>query len=177
MRDKKEIRKEIKMRKRQFSEIQLKELSLTIINKLLQHPRIKNAKTILMYYSLPDEVYTHNAITKLIDEGKTILLPVVLDNYRMELHKYTGSEDMHNGAFNIKEPSGEKYTAFEKIDVAVIPAVAYDSTGNRVGRGKGYYDRFLNNIPNTYKIGICFDFQKFSEIQTDTNDIPVDEVI
>ncbi len=177
MREKSQIRNEIKIRKRQFTESQLKELSLAIIDKLLKHPKIKNARTILMYYSLPDEVYTHTAIMQLANEGKEILLPAVINNFEMVLRKYTPNEDMQDGAFNIKEPMGEEYTEMDKIDVAVIPAIAYDSTKNRIGRGKGYYDRFLKKNPKIYKIGICFDFQKFVQLPTDSNDIPVDEVI
>ena len=114
---------------------------------------------------------------QLANEGKEILLPAVINNFEMVLRKYTPNEDMQDGAFNIKEPMGEEYTEMDKIDVAVIPAIAYDSTKNRIGRGKGYYDRFLKKNPKIYKIGICFDFQKFVQLPTDSNDIPVDEVI
>lgn len=172
-----EIRQQIKKRKRQFTENQLRELSLAIIDRLLRHPRIKSAKRILMYYSLPDEVYTHEAIIQLANKGKEVFLPVVLDNFEMELHKFSRKENMSEGAFNIMEPTGHKYTDFDKIDVAVIPAIAYDEKNNRLGRGKGYYDRFLAKIPLAYKIGVCFDFQRITNLPVDKNDIPVDEVI
>lgn len=174
---KEEIRQQIKRRKRQLTEEQLRELSLAIIDRLLGHPRIKKAKRILMYYSLADEVYTHEAIIQLVNEGKEVFLPVVLDNFEMELHKFSRKDNMSEGAFNIMEPIGHKYTDFDSIDVAVIPAIAYDEKNNRLGRGKGYYDRFLAKIPLAYKIGICFDFQKITDIPADNNDVPVDEVI
>ena len=174
---KEEIRQQIKRRKRQFTEEQLRELSLAIIDRLLDHPRIKKAKRILMYYSLPDEVYTHEAIIQLVNEGKEVFLPVVLDNFEMELHKFSRKDNMSEGAFNIMEPIGHKYTNFDSIDVAVIPAIAYDEKNNRLGRGKGYYDRFLAKIPLAYKTGICFDFQKITDMPVDNNDVPVDEVI
>lgn len=172
-----EIRQQIKKRKRQFTENQLRELSLAIIDRLLRHPRIKSAKRILMYYSLPDEVYTHEAIIQLANKGKEVFLPVVLDNFEMELHKFSRKENMSEGSFNIMEPTGHKYTDFDKIDVAVIPAIAYDEKNNRLGRGKGYYDRFLAKIPLAYKIGVCFDFQRITNLPVDKNDVPVDEVI
>mgnify|MGYP003056796488 CR=1 FL=1 len=115
---KEEIRQQIKRRKRQFTEEQLRELSLAIIDRLLDHPRIKKAKRILMYYSLPDEVYTHEAIIQLVNEGKEVFLPVVLDNFEMELHKFSRKDNMSEGAFNIMEPIGHKYTNFDSIDVA-----------------------------------------------------------
>ena len=90
---KEEIRQQIKRRKRQFTEEQLRELSLAIIDRLLGHPRIKKAKRILMYYSLPDEVYTHEAIIQLVNEGKEVFLPVVLDNFERGLKAIETVED------------------------------------------------------------------------------------
>ena len=75
------------------------------------------------------------------------------------------------------EPSGELFTHYDSIDVAIIPGMAFDAGGNRLGRGKGYYDRLLARIPDVYKIGICFDFQKVESVPADINDIKMDEVI
>ena len=77
MLNKQELRKEMRLRKRQFTSEQLEKLSLASIGKLLQHPRILQAHCIMLYASLPDEVNTHHAIQQLLQEGKTILLPVV----------------------------------------------------------------------------------------------------
>ena len=75
------------------------------------------------------------------------------------------------------EPVGKPFTAFKEIDVAVVPGMSFDMRGNRLGRGKGYYDRFLPKIPQAYKIGVCFPFQKLPGIPADENDMKVDEVI
>lgn len=175
--NKKELRQYIRKQKKLLTEEQLREQSQPIIQKLLAHPRILSAKVVLMYHSLPDEVGTHEAIEKLIDAGKVVLLPVVVDDTTMELHQYTGSQNMHNGFFDIKEPSGNIFTDFTNIDVAVIPGMSFDEKGNRLGRGKGYYDRFLGKISKTYKIGLCFPFQHFPKIPIDKNDIRMDEVL
>lgn len=175
--NKDELRKIIKQRKRQFSSKQLENMSFCIMSKLLDHPKIKKAKTILIYHSLPDEVYTHSAILKLQNEGKTLVLPAVIGNGTMETREYKNTQELKTGAFNIKEPSGKQYTDLKNIDVAVIPGVAFDIHNNRLGRGKGYYDKFLPSIPQAYKIGICFDFQKLQKVPTDTNDICMDEVL
>lgn len=175
--NKDEIRKTIRQRKRQFSGEQLDKLSRCIMERLLAHPKIQTAGTILIYHSLPDEVSTHNIIDTLLDKGKTIVLPAVISDGMMELRLYTGPQDLKEGAFHIKEPSGERYTDLENIDVAVIPGLAFDTHNNRLGRGKGYYDRFLPSLSHTYKIGVCFDFQKLENIPVDANDIPMDEVL
>ena len=77
------------------------------------------------------------------------------------------------------EPQGKDFTELEKIDLAIIPGMAFDKEGNRLGRGKGYYDRLLQQLRDCtiYKIGICFDFQFLDHIPTEPHDIPVDEVI
>lgn len=172
-----EIRKEMRMRKRQLGDRQLAELSLGIMGKLLSHPRIRKARTVLMYHSLPDEADTHKAIDTLVEMGKRVLLPAVVADGKMEVRPYEGSRQMKRGAFGIEEPSGQQFALTEEIDVAVIPGVAFDSANNRLGRGKGYYDRFLPSIPQAYKIGVCFEFQKLNHVPTDTNDIKMDEII
>ena len=75
------------------------------------------------------------------------------------------------------EPVGEPFTNYHLIDVALIPGVAFDAVGHRLGRGRGYYDRFLSAHTDIYKIGVCFDFQKVPEVPADEQDVPVDEVI
>ena len=175
--DKRTLRKQIRETKRQFSDKELEELSLPIISRLLSHPVIVGSKTILMYYSLPDEVNTHHAVNKLIASGKTVLLPRVVDGENMEIRVYRSPDDLAPGRYGIMEPTGKTYTRYEDIDVAVVPGMAFDQYGHRLGRGKGYYDRFLPKASHAYKIGVCFDFQKQETIPTDANDITMDCVL
>jgi 5-formyltetrahydrofolate cyclo-ligase len=175
--DKKDLRQFIRMQKGQFSTAQLEAFSLPIVKRLLAHPRIKQAQVILMYYSLDDEVNTHEVINELVAQGKTVLLPAVVDDTRMELREYHGKQDLESGFFHLMEPVGKVFTQYDNIDVAVVPGMAFDSRHNRLGRGKGYYDRFLSQIPTVYKIGICFDFQKLPGIPAEENDIKMNEVL
>ena len=174
---KKELRKEVRLLKKQYSDTQLKELSQPIMRKLLELSAINKAKTIMLYCSLPDEVYTLDAIHELKNRGKEIILPVVTSETEMELRTYTNDDDLHIGSFNILEPCGNLFQDYETIDVVVVPGMGFDSHGNRLGRGKGYYDRFLEKIPEKLKIGICFPFQKFDKIPTDKYDIKMDIII
>lgn len=175
--DKKELRKQIRGRKRQFTNSELEELSLPVINRLLSMPEIADSQTILMYYSLPDEVYTHDAVEVLARQGKTVLLPKVIDSENMEIRVYRNKEDLAKGSYGIMEPKGQLFTDYGKITTAVIPGMSFDSSYNRLGRGKGYYDRFLKKIPLAYKIGVCFDFQKEKDIPHEENDVKMDTVI
>lgn len=191
--DKQELRKEIRNRKRQFSQDQLGELSLSAISKLRKHPKVMAAHTLLLYYSLPDEVNTHEWIDELVTEGKRVLLPVVVNDKDMVIREYTGKHDLAEGSFHIMEPIGKLFTEekYPEIEVAIIPGMSFDDGGHRLGRGKGYYDRFLTKLrgmegnhserkeadgTEVYKIGICFGFQKLQEIPFESHDILMDEV-
>ena len=172
----------MRLRKQQYTRQQLEELSLPVIARL--RPRLAEAQTVLAYYSLPDEVNTHQFIDDLLAEGKTVLLPTVIGEGQMEWHVYTSASGLKKGAFGIGESEGELYSGFgreaspsEQQMIALVPGVAFDAAGHRLGRGKGYYDRFLATYPNIYKIGVCFDFQKVMEVPVDEQDISVDEVV
>ena len=177
--NKAELRKEIRNRKRQYSSRQLEELSLSVLSRLNQEPHLRDAHTVLLYYSLPDEVNTHDYIDQLVAVGKRVLLPVVVDQENMIIREYTGKQDLREGAFHIQEPIGKLFPKerYREIELAIIPGMSFDKKGNRLGRGKGYYDRFLALIPRTYKIGICFDFQKEESIPTEPTDILMNQVI
>lgn len=152
-----------------------KQHSAKILAALEAHPTFRAAKTVLLYHSLNDEVDTHDFIRKWSNK-KQILLPVVVGN-ELELRLYTNSEDMQISSYGIKEPVGEAFTDYESIDLIVVPGVAFDQKGNRLGRGKGYYDRLLPQIPSAYKAGICFPFQLVEEVPAEPHDIRMDIII
>ncbi len=129
----------------------------------------------LLYHSLPDEVDTHALIRRWAGR-KRILLPVVVGD-DLELRLYAGDDRLAPGAFHIEEPRGEPFTDYAGIDLAVIPGVAFDRAGNRLGRGKGYYDRLLPRLADTYKIGLCYPFQLADSLPAEAHDVRMDEVV
>lgn len=97
--------------------------SAALLEKLEQHPKFASARTVLLYYSLGDEVQTHDFVEKW-HRQKTILLPVVKGD-ELELRIYAGRQNLKNGeAYHIEEPTGEAFTAYEKINLAIIPGVS-----------------------------------------------------
>ena len=171
--EKKELRTLIKTLKRQHSKEQLFEQSQKILVKLEQHPDFVNAHSIMLYSALPDEVQTQAFLEKW-HLKKQIILPTVVgdDIIPVEFGKDT---TFAVGDFNILEPQNEPYTG--GFDLIVVPGVAFDRQGNRIGRGKGYYDRFLCQHLDVKRIGICFDFQLVDEVPAEPFDIRMDEVI
>ena len=148
--------------------------SANILTALEAHPAFRAANTVLLYHSLNDEVDTHEFIRKWSNK-KRILLPVVVGD-DLELRIYTGPENMSIcGVYGIEEPTGEAFTDYAAIDFIVVPGVAFDAKGNRLGRGKGYYDRALTKL-QSYRIGVCFQFQLLPHIPVEATDLPMDEV-
>lgn len=152
-----------------------KQQSVSILAALEAHPAFRAANTVLLYHSLEDEVDTHAFIRKWSCE-KRILLPVVTGD-DLELRIYTGPEDMKIGTYGIEEPIGEIFTDYASIDFIAVPGVAFDPQGNRLGRGKGYYDRLLPRIPSACKAGICFPFQLVEEVPAESFDSCMDVII
>lgn len=178
--DKKELRRYIREQKRHFTPQQLGEMSLGIMSLLLSNSHIQKADTILMYHSLPDEVDTHSALDKLLAMGKKVLLPKVVSDTEMTIHEYTGQDSLQpSEPYGILEPTTPELSIVncQLSIVIVVPGMAFDKHGHRLGRGKGYYDRFLSRIPNIYKIGVCFPFQLIDKVPSEPTDILVDEVL
>lgn len=167
------LRREIRQLKKAYTSEQLLEKSQIVLAKLEQNSLFQQAKKIMLYASLPDEVQTLDFIEKWKSE-KRIILPTVIgdDIIPVELTKETA---MTEGAFHILEPESHPYLG--DFDLIVVPGMAFDKCGHRLGRGKGYYDRFLSKHPSTPTIGICFDFQVLPAIPTEPHDCVIGEVI
>ena len=175
--NKQNLRQEMRQRKKTYGSEQLRRMSQPIIEALLAHPRLMSAHAILLYASLADEVNTHELINTLLQQGKTLLLPVVVDDHTMKICRYTHDTNVGHGSFGIMEPQAEAFTDYEQIDLILVPGMAFDRHGHRLGRGKGYYDRFLSQAKDCYKIGVCFPFQLVDEVPTDEHDVRMDEII
>lgn len=171
---KRNLRKEIREKKKSQNSLDLSRWSNSIINHIESLPAFKKAGTILLYYSLNDEVRTETLI-KRWSKKKKLVLPVI-NGEDLDLKEYKDELSISNdNRFSIKEPTGSTYNEYDKIELAIIPGMAFDKNGNRLGRGKGYYDRLLKRI-NAHKIGICFGYQVVDKIPSEEFDCAVNEV-
>ncbi len=171
---KQQLRQQITALKKEYKE-QRAALSATVLAALEAHPAFKAAGTVLLYHSLPDEVDTHDFIRRWCGK-KRIVLPVVVGD-ELELRLYTSEKDLAIGAYGIAEPVGDTFTDYSSIAFIAVPGVAFDRRGNRLGRGKGYYDRLLPRLPHARKVGICFPYQLVESVPAEVFDIRMDEVI
>ena len=175
---KRELRQRIRTQKRRFSAAELAVMSEDICSKVLALASWQEAGTLLLYYPLPDEVDVRLLIKDAFESGKKVLLPVVKGD-ELELHLYEGEASLKEGAFGIMEPTGPLFAPihYDEIELAIIPGMAFDSAGHRLGRGKGYYDRLLPNLKAAKLIGVCFPFQFLEEVPAEAHDISVCKVI
>lgn len=128
---------------------------------------------ILIYHSLPDELPTREFISKW-NGRKNFYLPRV-NGVNLDIFPYERTRT-HLGAFRIEEPDGDTPTPIDQIEVVIVPGIAYDRNGRRVGRGKGFYDRLLAET-KALKIGIGYDFQFFDEIESESHDVDMDIIV
>lgn len=162
--------------KKEVSLEEKKRRSLPIMEKVEQLDAFQRAKTILLYWSMDDEVYTQDFVRQWYEQ-KCLLLPCV-DGDDLLLRQYTGIESMQPGPqFGIPEPVGPVFEQLDKVEMIVVPGVAFDRQRNRMGRGRGFYDRLLKSTPNAIKVGVAFDFQIFDSIPVETFDVPMDVVV
>ena len=171
---KKELRELIRQRKAEHTAEEKAGMSARICRQVLADPQWAEAKTVFLYHALPDEVDTAILIDAAMNEGKTVLLPVI-DGDELLLKIHTGATQ--TGSYSIQEPVGDEFTCYKEITLAIVPGMAFDKKGNRLGRGRGFYDRTLPKLAEAYKIGLCFPFQLLESIPCEAYDIKMDAVL
>ena len=174
--EKRKLRKEYKSIRSRLEN--KKEKSNEIFNKIIKTEEFKNAKIIAMYKSINSEVDTKEIIKYSLNIGKTICLPKVEEN-ELKFYKINSiCEKLEKSKFGIEEPKVEKENLIDNnlIDLVIVPGICFDTEKNRLGFGKGYYDRFLKQ-KDFKTIGICFDEQIAVKIPTDEYDVKVKQII
>lgn len=144
-----------------------------VLQQLEQMHCFRDAKAVLLYYPVQNELDVLPLVKKYKRE-KTLLFPV---SHRrgMTVHPYAGNEQMHRGKFGIPEPTTPAYEG--KIDLIVVPGVAFDAKGRRLGRGGGFYDRFIKKLTHTVLVGVGYDFQLVDEVPAARHDQRVHRIV
>lgn len=168
-----DVRSRMKTLKVMLDEIEKIAASDSVFDRLEQSAAFQLAENILMYHSLPDELDTHRFLSKWKGR-KRFFLPRV-NGVNLELLPYDESR-LEIGSFHIEEPTGIETYPVEEIEVIVVPGVAFDRKGHRLGRGKGFYDRLLKTA-KAIKIGVGYDFQLLDELPSEPHDVPMDMII
>ena len=182
--NKETVRKKMKERLNRQTKLERRTKSKAIQKKLFSRKEFLTSKCMMLYVSKGTaEVETGSIIKKALSVGKKVVLPVTLVREKdLRAVCFTGfKQSMKKSLYGIYEPKeskpGKSFNA-KKIDLIIVPGVAFDKANNRLGRGKGYYDSFLKRIPkDTPKIGLGFRFQVLNKIPITARDIPLTTVI
>ncbi len=175
---KKEIRESVSARRNALSDEDVILASTSIIENLQSSFMYKKARTVLFYCSTRGEVYTHGAISAAIKGGKIVALPKTNTGTReLVLYKIRSLSDLAKGAYGVLEPVPDHLhkISIQDIDLVIVPGVAFDKEGNRIGLGLGYYDRLLPGVAGLGSIcALAYSFQIVEKIPHDAHDIPMD---
>lgn len=150
----------------------------TIMAQVERQDAFVKAKVVLLYWSMSDEVQTHSFVNRWYRD-KVLLLPCV-DGDDLRLRRYTGPECLVAGEqFGIGEPSADtpEWTDLDAVELIIVPGVAFDRDGNRMGRGRGFYDRLLKSTPNAVKIGVAYSFQLIDNVPVEPHDVKMNLII
>ncbi len=174
---KNEIRRQNKEKRAGMTDEDVKSKSLGAEKIFLASDFYKSAKTIMLYMPLGNETKTEEVIKTAFNDGKKVVFPVT-DKATGRITPYYAHKDtkFEKGAFSISEPVDTEVAKIRDIDVFVVPGIAFDKKGARVGFGKGCYDRFLQDCVGV-KVGLCYDFQICDQILADGNDIAMDYIV
>lgn len=170
---KKELRKQMREIKKQLSAPEKQKKSEEIFRYIEQQPWFSDAKVVMCYWSLPDEVFTHDFCRKWMNR-KTILLPK-MSGPDIEPVVFNGAL-LREPVLGIEEPVGDVYPYVDMINIIIVPGVAFDHSGNRLGRGKGFYDRLLAET-KAMKIGVCFAEQVAHRVPVSLTDVSMHQVV
>ena len=174
--DKKELRSYIRQRKQEMTEQQIEEASRRLGQLFVETKQYRNAETIYGYLPYNQEVRTVPMLERALADGKRVAVPKVYGE-EMRFIYLTDLSHVEKGYAGIPEPIADGPVANDPNALVLMPGLAFDKEGHRIGYGGGFYDKFLAAEPNHPTVALCYDFQMVDAIPTDAYDIPVDKVL
>ena len=157
-----------------------KERSENILAKLFSHSKFKKSEHLLIYISCGFEVQTRSLVEEALSRDKKIYVPRIDPEEKKILMIETSDlNELKPGSYGVMEPPLDQARVGDPqdLDLAIVPGLGFDREGGRLGRGKGYFDRFLKEARNAYKIGLAFECQIVDQIPRNENDVLLDEVL
>ncbi len=177
-REKNRLRQLCAKRRRNLSLREMAEMSALITQKLIQLPAYREADTVFAYMSLPGEVQMSAFLDRCRADGKNTALPVIMED-GIHFFRVEAGDILKEGSMHIMEPDPEKAEGMDdRTDALIIvPGVAFDRSGGRLGYGKGYYDQYLTKYKNHPTVACAYHFQIFDRLPVEKGDVPVDLLI
>lgn len=175
---KNEVRLQMKSRLAVLTPKEHHDLNQRLYSKFLKLKAVKEINYIMAYYSVRNEVETVSIINYLLDIGKTVALPVCTPERDLKAAIINNLSELQPASFGLMEPGPEAVLLdYDELKLVIIPGVAFDEKGNRLGHGAGYYDRFLSKTPNAFKLGLAYDFQVVQALPAERHDIKINGIL
>ena len=174
--DKNALRRQIQKKKSALSEVQIVLASARVSEQLVQTKQYIDAKTIYGYLPYNQEIRTVPILQRALDDGKRVAVPKVY-GVEMRFIYITDFEHLTNNKWGIPEPVSDAPVADDPTALVLMPGLAFDLHGGRIGYGGGFYDKFLAAEPGHPTVALCYDFQILPRLETDVFDIPVDLIL
>lgn len=174
--DKQELRRSIRDRKRAMTPAEVEEKSRILGEKFFAHPAYRRAKTIYGYLPYNQEVRTVPMLERALRDGKAVAVPKVFGE-EMKFILLRDLNAVEKGYAGIPEPIADGPVATDETALVLMPGLAFDPQGHRIGYGGGFYDKFLARERNHPTLALCYDFQMLPHLETQPHDIPVDFVL
>lgn len=175
--NKNELREQVRAKRRLMTAEAVTEKSEKIQARLFAFDKYLNAKTVMLFMSAFKEPSTDNIIRDSLSRGKKLVIPVSDTETETIIPSYiNGFEDLQKGAYGILEPKKIQPADISDIDFFLVPGIVFDKNGNRIGFGKGYYDKILTQS-NAEKCALCYEFQLLDKIPSDLHDIKMNTII
>ena len=176
-RRKRALRREVRARRDALPPEERERLGQAVARNLLTLPEVRQASTVMAFSSFGSEVDTRPIIEQLARDGRRVVLPRVEGRTIVPVG-YRSGDPVKPSSLGALEPAGGDPVRPEEIDVVIVPGLAFDRRGHRVGYGGGFYDRFLGRLrPDALTVGICFSVQVVDEVPHGRGDRPVDLVV
>ena len=173
---KRALRTETLAKRRALSAQQVSCHSHALQSRFLALPEYQQAQVLALYASIHHEVDTSFVAAQALAATKTLLYPAVQGS-DMQFRRVQGLAELLPGRFGIPEPAGAVWEP-QLADLIVVPGVAFDCSGRRIGYGKGYYDKFLHSLEGSGRlVGFCYDFQLYDEIVGEPHDVMMDIIV
>lgn len=175
--NKKEMRAIIRAKKRAMTESQIVSASARLGQQFRESALYKNARTIYGYLPYNQEVRTVPMLEQAIRDGKRVAVPKCYGEEMRFIYIRDFENEVAPGYANIPEPIADGPVADDTTALVLMPGLAFDPQGHRIGYGGGFYDRFLSSEPNHPTLALCYGFQMVDHLETEEFDIPVDMVL
>ena len=180
---KQELRRQLRAAQSGIPQEWIEAASRLVVSQVKSFPPYRAGNSIMCFVSLPREVYTHELLQEMRHEAKNVVIPWC-DSTELRLFRFRNFDELVPGTLGILEPAewfrtaGDRVVTPEELDLVLVPGLGFDRRGGRLGRGKGFYDRFLKKLPpRVPKVGLAFEWQLVDEIPMLAHDVRMDWII